>query len=62
VTTGQKPTRIVAMKGVKQVGAVTSTEIGSSVNMSVAVTASGNSILPFFIFPRSNYRDYFIAR
>jgi len=62
MTTGQKPTRIAAKKGMKQVGAVTSAEIGSSVTMAVAVTASGNSLLPFFTFPRSNYRDYFIAR
>jgi hypothetical protein len=46
----------------KQVGAVTSAEIGSSVTMAVAVTTSGNSILPFFVFPQNNYKDYFIAR
>jgi hypothetical protein len=46
----------------KQVGAVTSAEIGSSVTMAVAVTASGNSILPFFVLPQNNYRDYFIGR
>ena len=62
VTAVQKPTRIVVRKGMKQVGAVTSAEIGSSVTMAVAVTASGNSILPFFVFPQKNYKDYFIAR
>jgi hypothetical protein len=27
----------------------------------MAVTASGNSIPPFFVFPRNNLRDYSIA-
>jgi len=53
VTTVQKPTRIVAKKGMKQVETVTSAEIGCSVTMAVAVTASGNSILPFFVFPQN---------
>jgi hypothetical protein len=46
---------------VKQDGAVTSAERGSLVTMAVAVSASGNSIPPFFVFPRKKYRDYFIA-
>jgi hypothetical protein len=61
VTTVQKPSRITARKGVKQDGAVTSAERGSLVTMAVAVSASGNSIPPFFVFPRKKYRDYFIA-
>jgi hypothetical protein len=61
VTTVQKLSRIIARKGVKQVGAVTSAERGSLVTMVVAVSASGNSILPFFVFPRKKYRDYFIT-
>jgi hypothetical protein len=55
-TTVQKQTRILATKGVKQVGAVTSSERGSVVTMAVAVCASGNSIPPFFVFPRKNFR------
>jgi hypothetical protein len=43
-------------EGVRKVGAVTSTERGSPVTM-----ASGNSILPMFVFPRKNYRNYIIA-
>jgi hypothetical protein len=38
-----------------------STERGSLVTTAVAVSASENSIPPFFVFPRKNYRDYFIA-
>jgi hypothetical protein len=31
------------------------------VTMDLAESASGNSIPPFFLFPRKDYRDYFIA-
>jgi hypothetical protein len=41
---------------VKQVGAMTSAERGSPVTMALAANASGNSIRPFFVFPRKNYR------
>jgi hypothetical protein len=61
VTTVQKQTMIIERKGAKQVGAVTSAERGSLVTMAVVVSASGNSIPPFCVFPRKNYRDYFIA-
>jgi hypothetical protein len=61
MTTVQEPTRILARKGVKQVGAVTSSERGFLITMAVAVNESGNSIPPFFLFPRKNFRDYFIA-
>jgi hypothetical protein len=61
VTTVQKPTRIISRKGVNQVGAMTSTESGSVVTMALAASASGNSIPPFFVFPRENYRGYFTA-
>jgi hypothetical protein len=46
---------------VKAVGAVTSSGRGFPVTMAVGVSASGNYIPPFFVFPRKNFRDYFIA-
>jgi hypothetical protein len=61
VTTLKKPTRIRARKGGKHVGAMSSTERGSLVTMTLAISASGNSIAPFFVFPRKNYRGFFIA-
>jgi len=60
VTTVQKPSKVVAPKGVKQVGAVTSGERGVLVTVVVAVNGIGNSIPPMFIFPRKNYRDHFV--
>jgi hypothetical protein len=50
VTTVQETTRIVAKNGMKLVGAVTSAERGCLVTMAVAVSPSGNSVPPFFVF------------
>ena len=46
VTTVQKPRSVVATKGVKQIGSITSSERGELVTMCVAVSASGNSVPP----------------
>jgi hypothetical protein len=60
VTPAQKTTKIIARKDVKQIGAMTA-ERCFLVTIALAVTASGNSIPPFVLFPRKNYRGYFIA-
>ena len=60
VTTVQKPSKIVAQKGIKQVGAVTSAERGSLVTVAVAVNAQGGHIPPFFVFPLKRYQDHMI--
>lgn len=60
VTTVQRPRKVVAQKGVKQVGAIVSQERGTLVTVVVAVNAVGNCIPPAFVFPRAHYRDHFI--
>lgn len=60
ITTVQRPDRIIAKKGIKQVGYVTSGERGTLVTFCFAVSASGNSIPPMFLFPRASYRDWFV--
>ncbi|KAK3744950.1 hypothetical protein RRG08_048346 [Elysia crispata] len=60
LTTVQKPKAVVAKRGTKQVGSITSQERGELVTVMYAVSASGNSIPPMMIFPRVNYRDHFI--
>ncbi|XP_041356358.1 uncharacterized protein LOC121373696 [Gigantopelta aegis] len=60
LTTVHKPPTVVACKGAKQVGQVTSAERGTLVTMNVAVNAQGNSIPPFLIFPRVHYKDFMI--
>ncbi|ESO03971.1 hypothetical protein HELRODRAFT_173013 [Helobdella robusta] len=61
ITTVQRPSRIVAQKGVKQVGAIVSQERDQMVTLAVAVKALGNSIPPAFVFPRVHYKDHFIS-
>ncbi|CAI6355275.1 unnamed protein product [Macrosiphum euphorbiae] len=60
ITTVQNPGKIIAEKGKKQVGAITSAERGTLVTMCLAVNAVGNAIPPMFVFARVNYKDHFI--
>jgi len=60
VTTVQKPRKVLAPKGSKQVGSVTSAERGTLVTVCVAANAVGNSVPCMFVFPRIKYRDYFV--
>ena len=60
LTTVHKPPRVLAGKGEKQVGQVTSAERGVLVTMCGAVNAIGNAIPPFLIFPRVNFKDNMI--
>ncbi|XP_045445765.1 uncharacterized protein LOC123653829 [Melitaea cinxia] len=60
ITTVQKPDRIVARRGARQVGSVTSAERGTLVTVAFAVNAIGNAIPPFFVFPRVRYQDHFV--
>lgn len=60
VTTVESPDRVVARRGFKQIGRVTSAERGSLVTVAVAVSPSGNSIPPFFVFPRKKFKNYFL--
>ncbi|XP_047124175.1 uncharacterized protein LOC101240849 [Hydra vulgaris] len=60
ITTVQTSDHIVAKKGFKQIECFTSAEGGNLVTVAVAVSASGNSIPPFFIFPRVKFKSYFL--
>ncbi|XP_011136537.2 uncharacterized protein LOC105181464 [Harpegnathos saltator] len=60
ITTVQKPDRMVARRGARQVGSVTSAERGTLVTLAFAANAIGNVIPPFFVFPRVRYQDHFI--
>lgn len=59
-TTVHKPNKVLATKGVKQVGQITSQERGTLVTMCLAVSALGNSVPPMFIFPLKRYQDHFV--
>ena len=58
VTTVQTPDRVVARRGVKQVGSMTSAERGALVSVACAVQALGNSIPPFFCFPSQEVQRF----
>ena len=53
--TTQTPLKVIALKGAEQVGAVTSAERGSLVTMIGTINAIGNTVPPYFIFPRSRF-------
>ena len=57
----QKPCRIVAKRGMKQVGFITSAERGTLVTVAFAVSAIGNSIPPFLVIPRVHFYDRFVS-
>ena len=54
VTTVQRPVKRIAEKGVKRVGAAVSQEKGILVTMCGTISAIGNSLPPFCVFPRVN--------
>lgn len=58
LTTVQGLSKIVAPKGCKQIGQVTSAERGVLVTVCCAINALGNSIPPFMIFPRVNFKQH----
>ncbi|KAH9645944.1 hypothetical protein HF086_011406 [Spodoptera exigua] len=60
VTTVQKPDRVVARRGTRQVAAITSAERRTLVTLAFAANALGNAIPPMFVFPRIRYQEHFI--
>ncbi|GFS23036.1 tigger transposable element-derived 4-like protein [Elysia marginata] len=61
VTTVQKPTRVIAPKGAKNVSSVVSAERGTLITLACAVNAIGNYVPPMLKFHRKNFRDHFIT-
>ena len=53
-----KPSRIIAKKGQKQVGKITSGERGKTVTILCSMNAHGRHIPPFMIFPRKKMNDH----
>ena len=58
VTTVQKVPKVVATKGLKQVGQITSRERGELVTVCVIVSASGQTLPPAFVFLRKNFKEF----
>lgn len=62
VSTVQRPSKVVAGKGTKQVGSVVSQERGTLVTLCCAANAIGNMIPPFFVFPRVNVQQHWLIQ
>ena len=60
VSTVQKPNKVVALKGVKQVGSITSSERGQMITICSAGNATGNFVPPMLVFPRKKFKNHFI--
>lgn len=54
------PPKILAQKGQKQIGTLTSGERGLNITMIAAVNALGNHIPPMLIFPRVHFKDHML--
>ena len=62
ITVNQKPKKIVAKKGKKSVGVITSLERGKTITAVCCVSATGAYCPPFFIFPRCRFQARLIHR
>ena len=56
-TVPNKPSRIIAPKGKKQVGCLSSAERGQLVTAEICMNAAGEFVPPMFIFPRKRMKD-----
>ncbi|XP_065312539.1 uncharacterized protein LOC135922058 [Gordionus sp. m RMFG-2023] len=60
LTTVQRPNKVIARKGEKQVVAITTSECGTLMTLAIAVNALGNSIPLMFIYPRKKFYDHYL--
>ena len=60
IKTVHSPGLVINVKGKKQIGSLVSAEKGELVTLVGAVSATGNSIPPMYIFPRKRNRELFI--
>lgn len=54
------PPKIIAPRGAKQVGSMTSGERGINVTMIAAINAVGNHVPPMLIFPRVHFKNHML--
>ncbi|XP_045457548.1 MFS-type transporter clz9-like [Melitaea cinxia] len=54
------PPKVIATRGCKQVGQVTSTERGQLVTMLGFINASGGTVPPVFVFPRVHFKEFML--
>ena len=54
--------KVISLRGARRVGQMASQERGTTVTMAMSVNAEGNSISPFFLFPRQNMQSTFLEQ
>jgi len=59
-TVPTKVVKIITSKGSKRVGQKTSVKRGTNVSIALGISATGQSIPPFYIFPRKNMQKMFM--
>lgn len=60
-STVTNPPKVIAERGSKQIGQVTSAERGTLVTTLFFVNAAGGFLPPVFVFPRVNYKDIMLS-
>lgn len=60
LTTVQRPTKVIARRGMKQVGSMTSQERGQLVTICCTINALGNTVPPFMVYPRVYFKQHMI--
>ena len=61
ISTVQKPKKVLAEKGTKQLGQIVSAERGSLVTIVCCINAAGQSLPPAYVFPRVHYKDHMMT-
>ena len=56
-TVANRPSKIVATRGKKQVGSLSSAERGQLVTVAICMNVAGFFLPPLFIFPRKRMKD-----
>ncbi|CAK1587284.1 unnamed protein product [Parnassius mnemosyne] len=59
-STVANPPKVIAERGSKQIGQVTSAERGTLVTTLFFINAAGGFLPPVFVFPRVNYKDHML--
>ncbi|GFO13417.1 tigger transposable element-derived protein [Plakobranchus ocellatus] len=62
VTTVQTPERIISRRGRKQVSFFVSAERGTFFTVVGTISASGNTVPPFFVFARVHFKDFLLEQ
>lgn len=52
--------KVIALKGMRRVGKLEAAERGTMITMALTVSASGNSVPPFFLFPKKKMMSFFL--